>query len=172
MTIGEDATVKPGNSPGTLIMISDLELLGTLQTEIVSSIMGDYDVLEVQGNVTFSDTSAFDFLFDDSYMAVDGDSFDFLSAFTFDFGSFNNFDDWFNPTNFSVTNLAAGFGWSVSYTDSFDDQTSNYLSLNILADDSYPNAVSAPATVGLFGLALTLMGWGGRRRSKLRSRTA
>jgi fibronectin-binding autotransporter adhesin len=172
ITIGEEATVKPGNSPGTLIMISDLELLGTLQTEIVSSTISGYDVLEVQGNVTFSDTSAFEFLFDDSYMAVDGDSFDFLSAYTFDFVSFDNFDDWFNPTNFSVTNLAADFGWSVSYTDSSNDQTSNYLSLNVLADDSYPNAVSAPATVGLFGLALTLMGWGGRRSSKLRSRTA
>jgi hypothetical protein len=176
ITIGEDATVKPGNSPGTLIMMSDLELLGTLQTEIVSSIMGDYDVLEVQGNVTFSDTSAFDFLFDDSYIAVDGDSFDFLSAFTFDFGLAIDFADWFDMSHFTVTGLDAAFGWSVSYTDNFDPQaqTPSYLSLNILADDSVadPNAVSAPATLGLFGLALTLIGWGGRRRTKLRSQTA
>jgi hypothetical protein len=172
ITIGEDATVKPGNSPGTLIMISDLELLGTLQTEIFSSIMGDYDVLEVQGTVTLSDDSLFDFLFDDSYVETDGDSFDFLTASDFVFGTALDFDSWFDRSNFSITGLAAGFGWSVSYTDSSNDQTSNYLSLDIFADDSYPNAVSAPATVGLFGLALTLIGWGGRRRSKLRSRTA
>jgi hypothetical protein len=171
ITIGEKATVKPGNSPGTLIMISDVDLLGNLETEIFSNSL--FDVFEVHGHVTLSDTSAFHFLFDDLFTAIAGDSFDFLSAFTFGFGSFDNFDDWFDPTNFRVTNLAEGFVWSVSYNDSFDAQTSNYLSLNILADgfDGNPNSVSGPDTLGLLGLSLALIGWGSRR-AKLSARTA
>jgi hypothetical protein len=167
ITIGEDATVKPGNSPGTLIMVSDLELFGTLQTEIVSSIMGDYDVLEVQGTVTLSDDSLFDFFFDDSYVETDGDSFDFLTAFDFVFGSATDFDTWFDRSNFSITGLAAGFGWTVT------DQNPNYLSLDIFLDGTVvnpdPNAVSAPGTLGLFGLSLALLGWSSRRRTKLRA---
>jgi hypothetical protein len=167
ITIGEDATVKPGNSPGTLIMISDLELFGTLQTEIVSSIMGDYDVLKVQGTITLSDDSLFDFFFDDSYVETDGDSFDFLTAFDFVFGSATDFDTWFDRSNFSITGLAAGFGWTVT------NQNPNYLSLDIFLDGTVvnpdPNAVSAPGTLGLFGLSLALLGWSSRRRTKLRA---
>jgi len=176
ITIGVSATVKPGNSPGTLIMVGDVDLLGTLQTEIAST--SDFDVLEVQGIVTLSDTSAFDFLFDGLFTATDGDSFDFLTALDFNFGSGADFFNLNDLSHFTVTGLDAAFGWSVSFTDNFDPQaqTLSYLSLNIFADDSVgdpdPNAVSAPATLGLFGLALTLMGWGSRRRTKLRAHTA
>jgi hypothetical protein len=166
ITIGENATVKPGNSPGTLVMISDdVQFLGTLQTEIVSSDV--YDVLEVRGTVTLSDDSLFDFLFDDSYVETDGDSFDFLTAFDFGFGTAPDFDNWFARSNFSVTGLAAGFGWTVT------NQNPNYLSLDIFLDGTVvnpdPNAVSAPGTLGLFGLSLALLGWGSRRRAKLRA---
>jgi hypothetical protein len=166
ITIGEEATVKPGNSSGTLIMISDVELSGTLETEIYSNSL--FDVLEVQGNVKLSDKSAFDFLFDEHFTPTVGDSFDFLSAFTFDFGSFNDFENWFNLANFSVTNLATDFAWSVSYTVSLQDQTPHYLSLNIIADGSVvnPNPVSGPGTLGLFFLSLALIGWGSRRAKR------
>ena len=46
-------------------------------------------------------------------MAVDGDSFNFLSAFNFDFGLNTSFDDWFDDLfdmgRFSVTGLEDSF---------------------------------------------------------------
>ena len=59
ITIGQNATVNPGNSPGTLIMMSNVDFLGTLQTEVV-----DTTLFDVQGTVTMADTTAFAFLFD------------------------------------------------------------------------------------------------------------
>jgi hypothetical protein len=169
--IGENATVKPGNSPGTLIMIGDVDFFGTLQTEIESSSL--YDVLEVQGIVTLADSSFFNFSFDGSYIETDGDSFDFLTAFDFDFGLGADFLSWFDSSQFSVTGLDTGFDWSVSYTDYSGFQDSSFLSLNIFADNvvGNPNAVSAPGTLVLFGVSLSLIGWGSRRRSKLRAKS-
>jgi hypothetical protein len=151
-------------------MLSDVDFFGTLNTQIDSS--GLYDVLEVQSIVTLSNTSTFDFMFD-GFMAVDGDSFAFLTAFDFDFGAGLEFDNWFDMDNFDVMGLTAGFGWSVSFIDNFADQSMmSYLSLDLIDNRVGNTPVSAPATLALFGLALPLMGWLSRRRTKLRAQVA
>ena len=91
ITIGEQAQVNPGNSPGTLIMMADVDFSGTLQTEIFSRSI--HDTLDVDGTVSLSETSRFDFLFDSNYMAADGDSFSFFTALDFDFGMGADFFD-------------------------------------------------------------------------------
>ena len=170
LTIGENATVNPGNSPGTLIVMGDMDMFGTLATEISSS--ASFDILQVQDTVSLSNTSSFDFLFDSGYTAVDGDSFDFLTASVFDFNLGLGFAfDIADMSNFVVSGLSTGFDWSVSFFDfTSDENQDSYLSL-ILSDNGTggnpSNAVSAPATLALFALGLPLMGWLNRRRTKL-----
>lgn len=166
VTIGENASVKPGNSPGTLILAGDVDLLGTLDTEIESSTV--YDVLAIGGTVSLADTTHFNFMFDNTYTAVAGDSFDFLTAFNFDFGSFDLFD----KSNFTVSNLMAGFGWDISFTDNFTGRqtdTDSFLSLNLFAlnPQAPSNDVSTPTTITMFGLALSMIGLNARRKRKL-----
>jgi hypothetical protein len=153
-------------------MMSDVGLFGTLNTQIDST--GLYVMLEVQSTVTLSDTSTFDFTFD-GFMAEDGDSFAFLSAIDFDFGSGLNFDDWFDMSrgSFDVMGLFAGFGWSVSLMDNvIDPNMMSYLSLDLIDNRVGNTPVSAPATLALFDLALLLMGWLNRRHTKLRAQVA
>ncbi|NVK55108.1 MAG: hypothetical protein HWE26_05795 [Alteromonadaceae bacterium] len=164
ITIGELATVNPGNSPGTLIMLGDVYMMGTQVTEIQDSL--SFDMLEVQGEVTLFDTSHFDFLFDDSYLAQNNDLFTFLTADAFNFDGGLGFD-WTDMSNYTVDGLASGFEWSVAYVDGFNMQSS-YLSLLITDTRSGlpSNAVSASGTTALFALSLTLMGWLNRRQSR------
>jgi hypothetical protein len=166
ITIGEEATVKPGNySAGTLIMMGDVDFLGTLRTEIIDTNL--FDMLEVQGAMVLSANSTFEFMFGSSFMAVHDYSFKFLSAFDFDFSLSDSFDNWFNVSRFNVSGLAAGFGWSVSFTDNVANQEMSYLSMKLLDNGLTSNPVSAPATLVLFSSALLIMGWGTRRRNKL-----
>ena len=161
--IGASATVNAGNSPGTLILAGDVDLLGTLQTEIVSNSF--FDVLEIQGAVTLSNTTTFDFIFDNSFEAIDGDSFDFLSAFNIDFGLGADFFDLSDLSRYTVAGLTGDFDWSVSFVDNFSitDQAPSFLSLNLFDNRPSGTPVSEPATLPLFGLAVLLMGWFRRR---------
>lgn len=164
ITIGENATVNPGNSPGTLNMSGYVDLFGTLETEIVSTSL--YDVLAVDGTVELSNTSHFNFMFDGAYNAMVGDSFNFLSAMDFDFGNPVNSDffDLSDLSHYTVTGLSEGFDWSISY---FDNSGSNdYSSLSLSLSERIPTAVPEPSTLGIFGFAFALMGWLNRRRIK------
>ncbi len=168
VTIGENAQVNPGNSPGTLMIADDLILDGTLNTEIVSNTL--FDVLEVEGEVALSDTTHFNFLFDLTYDAQDGDTFNFLSASAFDFGIGAEQFDFDNTFNFSASGLASGFNWAVSYIDNsaFLDQHS-FLSLSVYEIDTTTpptTDVTSPTTITLFGLTLTMLGLGARRRKR------
>ena len=165
ITIGEQAQVNPGNSPGTLIMMADVDFSGTLQTEIFSRSI--HDTLDVDGTVSLSETSRFDFLFDSNYMAADGDSFSFFTALDFDFGMGADFFDLSDLSHFTVEGLIAGFDWSVSYFDGSGLMQDSYLSL-LLADNRVGSSpVNTPTTFVLFGLSVTLLGWSNRRRKTL-----
>ncbi|MCF2948894.1 autotransporter-associated beta strand repeat-containing protein [Paraglaciecola aquimarina] len=151
--VGENASINPGNSPGTLILTGDLDLNGTLTTEIYSASV--HDMLFVEGILALTDTSNFDFMFDNNYQVSDGDSFKFLNAFNFDFGTALNFDDWFDMDAFSVDGLAAGIDWSITYFDGSGLQESSYMSL-LLSDNRSTGStgVSAPGTLVILALGL------------------
>jgi hypothetical protein len=165
VTVGADGTVGPGNSPGTLMVAGDLDLFGTLETEIIDETT--FDVLEVGGDVFLSDTTQFNVFFDGSYVATDGDSFAFLTAASFDFGFGANSFDLDDLSHFSVTGLQTGFEWAVSFIDnSASIDLDSLFALNVFETDvpNPPSTVSAPATLGLFGLGLSLLGLRARRK--------
>ncbi|MGS2720840.1 beta strand repeat-containing protein [Paraglaciecola aestuariivivens] len=161
--IGADAQVNPGNSPGTLLMIGDTTLSGSLNTEIVSSV--SYDILDIQGELILTESTQFNFDFDSNYMATDGDAFTFINAFNFVFDGFDLND----MSHFMVTGLDAGFNWSISFFD--DVVQGDYFSLLISEvnsnSPSNPTNVSAPATLGMFLLSLPMLAWLKRRSKKV-----
>ncbi|MDN4504012.1 PEP-CTERM sorting domain-containing protein [Alteromonadaceae bacterium BrNp21-10] len=147
--LGEDASINPGNSPGTLNINADLDLFGTLTAEFLSP--SSYDILNVNGVVTFASSTMFDFTFDSNFMPTDGLELDFLFAS----GGFANFD----MVNYSLAGIS-GFSWDV-----FFDDVDSALSLRFT---QVTNTVPEPAPILLFGLSLPLMAWATRkRRTKL-----
>ena len=74
-------TVCPGNSPGTLHIGGDVAFLGgTLQLEIAGTAAGLYDVLQVDGALSFAAGVVLDVAFIGGYVPHAGDSWSMLSV--------------------------------------------------------------------------------------------
>lgn len=147
MTVQESAKIKPGNSTGTLILITELHQFGGLEIEIESASL--YDVVAVEGGVFFTESSYFNFDFSSSYLPKSGDAFNFITSnLGFDFGSALDFDNWFNIDNFNVFGLGNAFKWRVEHFDGSQIQQTSFLSLVIF--ENRPNTVSAPAGLFIF----------------------
>jgi autotransporter-associated beta strand protein len=165
MTVQANAQIKPGDSTGTLVLITDLDLLGGLETEIKN--IDFFDVLAVDGSVSLHDTTYFNFVFDESFMPQEGDAFQFITSTEgFDFGIDLNFDAWFNTDNFSVLGLLEGLNWRISYFDGSQLTETSYLSLVLF--ENVTNPVSAPAGLMLIGFGMILL-CSYARRQKVRT---
>jgi len=79
VSLGDEATLAPGNSPGTMTINGTLSSSGTLLFEIAGLDDGQYDVLDVNGDLIFTGgILQFDFI--DGFVAEVGDYWDFLFA--------------------------------------------------------------------------------------------
>ena len=72
--------IAPGLSPGQLDVIGNVDLGGTLEIEIAGLGAGEFDLLNVTGDVIFQDGAGIDFLFTNGFAPQQGDIFDFLIA--------------------------------------------------------------------------------------------
>lgn len=134
VTIGAAASIGPGNSPGTLIIIGDIGLLGTLDIEVGGTAAGAFDVLDVTGTANLSGDLNVSLW--GGYNPFAGDSFDILTADTI-FGEFNPF---------SLAALDTGLRWDIAYI--LDDFGTDTVRLSVVT------AVPVPPAVWLFGSGL------------------
>ena len=140
-------TVSPGNSPGETSIVGDYTQLGTLEIEIGGLLAGEYDVLNVDGDVRLnSATSVLELFFASGFDAgglSPGDTFDIIlytGVFIadFEFGTFRHVIQ--SAVSPAVFGLEYGNPGLVS-----------------LVVTSAP--VPIPATVWLFGSGLVMLGW-------------
>ena len=82
VNILDGGSISGGNSPGTLTIFGDLELDGTLLTEVDGILPGQFDQLDVLGDVSLGDSAVFDIAFGDGFAPQEGDIFEFLLADT------------------------------------------------------------------------------------------
>jgi len=75
----QGGVVSPGCSPGTLRISGDVEFQGgTLQLEIAGTAAGRYDVLQVDGELSFAPGVVLDIVFVGGYVPQAGDSWTML----------------------------------------------------------------------------------------------
>lgn len=151
VTVGSAATINPGNSPGTLILMSDLNMKGALVTEIES--LQRHDQLKVMGEVALSSSSVFEFIFEPNYVANSGDEFTFLQASLFNFGSLIDFATWADFGRFAVQGLSGAFDWEINFTDNSSNGSLSYLSILLSNSNTDISEVNAPASWGIFLIA-------------------
>jgi hypothetical protein len=80
LTIGPDGLWQPGNSPGTMRVLGDADLSGTLEIEVATPML--FDQLVGLDNFTARDGATISFLFDPGFVPreLDSDSITWLSA--------------------------------------------------------------------------------------------
>ena len=123
--------VEPGNSAGTLTVDGDFSSNGTLVFEIAGSAAGEYDVLDIKGDASFTGgTIRFDFI--DGFLGADG-NWDFLLA--------NTITGW-ETLNVSMNNLAPGKWWSISPLDGGGRRLSISSSIEAPAQGENPAGAS------------------------------
>ena len=138
VTIGSDASVNPGNSPGTLTFNGAFHSSGNFVFEIAGTAAGQYDVLAINGAANFTGGNVeFDFI--DGFHASVGDHWDFLLA--------NNVTGW---DSLSFSSNVSGLGTSIT-----QDSLGAHLSIT---------SVPEPETYAMFMAGLGLMGFIARRR--------
>ena len=152
-TIGANARVNPGNSPGRLTVFGDVALDGTLLIEVAD--LSNFDVFNVVGDITFSSTTMFEFLFDSTFMPTTMTTLDFLFA-----SSFAGID-LLDTGNFLFTGLDPRYVASVGFGDNA------FRRVGTLSFALSPTAAPEPGTVALLlvAIALTSLQGGRRRRS-------
>lgn len=101
--INDGGLVAPGFSPGTLTVDNFVQTAGTLAIEIAGLLPGQFDVLNVLGDATFSGGSIV-FSFINGFLPSAGDIIPFLTAA----GSLD-----ITGTDFSVIGALPGFDFSV-----------------------------------------------------------
>jgi hypothetical protein len=138
VTIGSDASVNPGNSPGTLTFNDAFHSSGDFVFEIAGTAAGQYDVLAINGAANFTGGNVeFDFI--DGFHASVGDHWDFLLA--------NNVTGW---DSLSFSSNVSGLGTSIT-----QDSLGAHLSIT---------SVPEPETYAMFMAGLGVMGFIARRR--------
>jgi len=131
VAIGSGAWVSPGISPGTLTINGDFASDGNLFFEIGGLDAGQFDVLHINGNASFTGgTIAFDFIH--AFHASEGDYWEFLLA--------DNIMGW-DTLNVSVDGLGTGLAWEIDAIAGGGRQ--------LLITE-----VPLPATIWLLGLGL------------------
>ena len=151
LIIGENASVNPGQSPGTLTVNSDLDLFGTLVVEIVNGL--SFDLLNINGTTAFASTSMIDFILAPSFLPLDGLELEFLNA-----DALLGFD-LLSLSNFSINGLVSGFDWSVIYDDVNAD-----LSIAFFEQRQGGNSVPEAPALALMLLGLAVLAVTRRRR--------
>ncbi len=107
IVINDGGFIAPGFSPGILTVDNFVQTAGTLAIEIGGLLPGEFDVLNVLGNATFSGGSIL-FSSIDGFLPSAGDLIPFLTAT----GSINIVD-----TDFSFFGAEPGFDFSVNVID-------------------------------------------------------
>lgn len=103
VTIGANATVLPGDSPGTITVDGNLFSSGDYMFEIGGLSAGEYDVLNISGDATFTGGNMeFDFI--NGFNAAAGNYWDFLFA-----NSITGLD----TLAFTVNGLGSGLNWEI-----------------------------------------------------------
>lgn len=137
LVINDGGFIAPGFSPGIPTVDNFVQTAGTLAIEIGGLLPGEFDVLNVLGNATFSG-GAILFSFIDGFLPTTGDFIPFLTAT----GSINIVD-----TDFSIFGAAPGFGFSVNVIDG---------ALTFLADNDAVAVTEPPVIWGLLGGLLSI----------------
>lgn len=142
VNIAAGVVVTPGNSPGTLAINGDLFSSGDYVFQIAGAAPGQYDVLQINGTVTFSG-GLITLELTDGYTGNLGDSFSFLVA--------DSSSGW-ESLGWSVLGLGAGLGYEFAFMD-------NNVSLNI-------TAVPEAQTYAMMLAGLGLVSFMARRRTQ------
>ncbi|MBV5305838.1 MAG: VPLPA-CTERM sorting domain-containing protein, partial [Desulfobulbaceae bacterium] len=141
VTIGAEATVKPGDPSGALTINGSFTSGGNLLFEIFGQGKGEYNQLKINGgNALFTDGSM-EFNFMNDYHAVAGDRWDLLFA-----SSIGGLE----TLTYTLNGLDSGLGWKFDYINGTG-------SLEI-------TPVPIPGAVWLLGSGL--VGLAGLRRKK------
>lgn len=136
VNLADGATVHAGNSPGILTINGDFNSSGILQFDFAGLDTGEYSVLDIKGNASFSGGSL-EFIFIDDYQPLEGDSWDFLF--------FDSITGW-DQLTFALIGLSNGYIWS---TELFSD----HATLLIIQ----AQAVPLPSALLLFGTCLGIL---------------
>lgn len=165
--LGPNATVLPGNSPGTLTVDGDMDLWGTYVAEVDGTSL--YDVLNITGSVNIESTSTLSLIF--SYNPLVDDFFDVLVA--------DQINGEFAFVTASFPDLGGGGGCgegegceggelfalasytSAGYSYDLDLIVDAIGSLDVLrvTVTATPAVVPVPAAVWLLGSALGVLGF-------------
>lgn len=148
VNIGAQASLNPGNSPGTLNITGNLDISGILNIQVAGLTSGLFDVLNVSGKTTFLAGSKVLFDFIDGYQPTDDFNISFLNSNDVDFSlaSFGFINPDFQNSHYWQVALGPGGG----------------LQLTV---NSIPTDVPLPSTAWLFGSSLLgLLGLKNRRK--------
>ncbi len=146
VNIGSAGSVNPGNSPGTLTINGDFASSGNLVFELAGLGSGQYDVLNINGNLFFTG-GLITFNFINGFQAAAGDSWDFLFA---------NSITGLGTLGFAFNGLGDGLGWEFT-------ESNGHLNLSLTR---LGVSVPEPQTYALIALGLVLLGVMARRKQQ------
>ena len=146
LNVGAEAGIEPGatDAPGKMTIVGDLVCGGCLiEIEIAGVLPGQFDMLTVDGMVTFLEDPTLLFRFIDGFAPTVGDHFDFLSAAAME--SLSN-------VRFQFGGLEPGFLFDVV-------ETSGMLTFTAL-NDGVSQRVPTPMPLTVVTLGVVLIGSG------------
>jgi probable HAF family extracellular repeat protein len=134
VTIGEEAVVNPGHSPGRLNIVGDFILDGVLNIQVAG--LSIFDYLDITGDADFSQ-GIINFSFIDGFMPTVDDKFDWLNVG----GQVTGF----NPSNIYFSGLQGGQILDIN----------NFLSPELI--QGTPSPIPEPASIFLLGIGITCL---------------
>lgn len=149
LSVGSGGCLGLGSSLGTMTVNGDVSSGGTLVFDVAGLASGQYDVLDISGNASFSGgTIQFNFI--DSFSGKAGNYWDFLLA--------NTITGWDN-LGFSFNGLDAGLRWNFTKLDNGSKRlwlTSNSVS-----------PIPEPEIYAMLLAGFSLIGFTARRRKDI-----